>query len=714
MPNDPEGGNTYLTADDRKPVEASPITDRIKAKAPPNLAVYKDDELHPVLAHVMRLAEMAKSSYQSQFSAMQEKWTRADEYYWMAQKEWRLPDLTRAKVNATTFYRCVRRLADGAYLATFSTEDMPMKFFPDISPFDDSMKKQERSVAVNAMNRLAEFSMRRTKLTDKAKLAYHQVYKYANVIIYTPWDYIIEEKVRYESYDPNEIVPSADPNQPPSFINRDTGEVRPTPHPPELRRSYYDEVIKNELGFYVQPIQACLLDNRIEDLDRQTTFLWRSDMTRPEIWDEARSGRFKNVERITELQKFQQYSWENQPEMTRIVDAAKTTTDSYASEIYERWQCWMLLPEIKYTQNKDGKVTSLEWDQNGRERRYVLEFVGELGNTAVCVRFAESSYPDNGIPFIAAHSHDDDSGFWHRGLAELLEDNMVQEQVAKGQLMDNRTLQNFRPMTRMVGRVRNKDIKITHNTCFEITSADALKQLEVSDISQTIGMTLDYLKGESESVAQVPKFFLGEGIGGRTSATEFSSIRDQGSAPALNDINTLNAQIIGGYLRKLKKYAPTFLDQEIIVPIAQNPADPTPKETIARVFPDDLTADMVLKPVSVKEFDNRTTTRQIFVQLIQGILANPMFQGVINPVGTLVRIFSMFREVVPNPEELIVKNPAVKMALLEYQSQQQIAQEQQGQPSEPPAEGAPPGAGVPSGEATGQGIAAALGASKGA
>lgn len=701
----------FLIADkDRKEPEVSPQAIRAKTRAAPNLALYDDRDLpHPVLAHVIKLAQQAYSAYNDQRSAMQERWDLADDMYWMEQKEHRMPELTLAKVSSSIFHQATRRLTDGAYVATYSDPDgMPVKFMPQINVFEPSDSKQRKALIAQGLNRVALQSMRKTHFREKAYKSYYRIYKYANHIAYVPYDFQIEKRKRWQTIDPNEVVAGGEA---PIFRHKLTGEESLMPHEPVAHEVEYDQIIKDEVGFYPLNIEDCWLDDRIEDLNRQTVFLQRSDITRPEIWAEARAGKFQNVRFITDLQQFQLYGNDQQIYNERKQNAEKITTDSIYSEVYERWKCWMLLPRIKVTQNKKGDVTDLKWDQNGEERRYLVEGIGNLNDKMVTVRFCESPYWSNGIPYIDAHSHNDDSGFYVRGMTEILDDNMLQEQVAKGQLMDNRTLMNRRPLIRMMGRVKNKDCKIGFNTVFDVSERGALEQMQMTDLTGNIKATLDYLRDDSEKLAQTPKFFLGEAAGSRTSATEFSSLRDQGSAPAMNDIAVLNMQLAGGYFRKIKEYAPQFLDKNVFVEDATG----QPVE----ISPDEFEMDMMIQEVSVQSFDNRQTTRQIFINMVSGVLNSPMFAGIANPVGVFEKLFSMFPEITPNPEELLIKNDVTKQLLIEYQQQkaaEQKAAVNPGQGGAQPQQGEPPNPFVQAltaGRAEAQPIQAAMGAAGG-
>ncbi len=273
---------------------------------------------------------------------------------------------------------------------------------------------------------------------------------------------------------------------------------------------------------------------------------------------------------------------------------------------------------------------------------------------------------NNGIPFIAAHSHEDDCGFYHRGLQELLEDNMIQEQTAKGQLMDCRTLLNFRPLVRLQGRVKNKDMKISHNTVFDVTDMNAIKQLEVSDLTGTISQSLQFLTQESQQLSQTPPFMLGEGLGSRTSATEFAAIRDQSSAPALNDIKNLNMQFSGGYMRKLKEYATQFFDHDVTVPFTTNGAQG--EEAMVTIKPEDFNMDMHIEDVSIQEFENKATMRTILLNLGQFIVS-PAVAPFINMAGFLTRLFKSFSTAFPNPDEIMNKDPQVMALMQLYLSQ---------------------------------------------
>ncbi len=93
-----------------------------------------------------------------------------------------------------------------------------------------------------------------------------------------------------------------------------------------------------------------------------------------------------------------------------------------------------------------------------------------------------------------------------------------------------------------------------------------------------------------------------------------------------------------------------------------------------------------MQEVSVQEFENKSTMRQILINLV-GLIANPVFAPFINIGGFLERIFYTFKTAFPNPEELFNKNEQVMGVLREYLRQQPPQAETPNQ--------ALPGAGLP-------------------
>lgn len=676
-----DSNDLFLTGEDREPVQPSMAAKKHIIRAPLNLAIYDDQgNPHQVLEHVIKLANNFQSTFQNQWTALQEKWRRADNLYWMAQKESDMPELTLAKVSASVFYRIVRRLADGGYNATF-TDEMPVKFKPDIGIFDDPDTKQKKAVVAEALNRWGEYCMKKTDLKTKAKKSWNWVYKYGNHIAYVPYDFEIERSKRYVEYNPNQTAQASDGT--PVFQHSGTGQFSANPHPTETHEVEYDKITKDEVGYYPLSPDQCYFDNRISDLDRQTCFIHRSDITRPEIWSKAKAGIFTNVDKITKLQQFQQYDWEQYPLNQRITDSDKTTTDTQSSELYGHYRVWILLPKIEVKTNKKGEVTDMTWGQNVEDRRYVLDMIGKLGDaSAVCVRFSESPYWSNGIPYVDAHSHEDDSGWWSRGLMELLNDNVLQEQVAKGQLMDNSTLLNRRPIVRVIGRCRTKDMTIGVNKVFDVTSKDALEFIQIPDQTQNLNNRIEFIKKDSEDLGLTPGFMLGEGVGGRASATEFATIRDQSSASALGDVKGINMQLNGGYMKKLKEYAPQFLDKDMVIQMAgQNLGE----QYTMIVKPDDFNMDLVIDEIAVQEFENKATMRQILLNMVQ-LVASPAFAPFINIAGFLERVFMTFSNVFPNPDEILNKDPMVQELMKQWLLQA------------PPEAKDAPGAGMPPGQ----------------
>lgn len=667
------GKDTFLTdSPDRKPVEPANNV-KARAKAKDNLALYLESgELHPVVNHIRILAQNFMSVYQNEWTAQQSVWTKADEMYWMKQATWRMQELTRAQVSGSMFQIVCRRLEDGAHLVTFPNgdEEIPIKFMPASSVFEPTDEKAKRALVADGLNNLALEHMRKARFPSKSRIAYHHVYKYATSFAYVPWEYKVEKRKRWKAV--NKSIPSQENPLNPTdvtYTHADTGEQQKTPFDAELIVEEKEVVTADHTGFHPLKPEQIFADSRIDSMDRQLVVMHRADMTRTEIWTEALSGRYKNLEKITRLNAFQQYDWPNQPENQRKTDAGQTTTDSNYTEMYERMMVWMMLPEIEVTKNSKGEVTDLKWKQNAPECRYVMEVVGPLmDNGNIVVRLQESEYWGNGVPYIKYDSHQDDVGLYHRGLVNLLEDNMIQERTAKAQLMDNRTLLNYRPVTVISGRVRSKSLKIGQSTAFQVTSQDAIKQLDVTDFTQMISTSLKDVRDETNEIAQIPKFMYGQAVGARTSASEFAAMRDSGSAPALANYKTLNDQMFGGWLRKFKEYVPQFLDRDVAVKVL----GPNGDTLVKMITADEFDIDMMVQEVAITAFDSKQTTRQLFTNMVVNVLSLPMFQGITNPVAVLDKLFQMFPEVCPNPEELFVDNPMIQKLLMEYQRQKSI------------------------------------------
>lgn len=647
--------------------EVTPSTNvKSYVKANPNLAIYTSDGLlHPIVDHILKIARNALSTFQDGWSAQQVNWEKADSFYWMNQKRSRMPELTRAEVSASTFQIVVCRLCAGAYMVTFPNgqeDELPIKFYPAVSIYTPSDDMEKKGVLADALNMVALEHMRKNGFAKKYRKVILSTFKYATSFAYVPWSHRIEMRKRYEDIDNNET--SIDPQGKTVYTHKDTGEQSSTPWPGTTEVREMEHTVADWVDFEPIKPSSIYIDGRIDDMDRQPMVLWRSDLTRPEIAQEARAGKYKNIDQITQLQRFNLYVWENQVDNQERNDAGQVTTDSLNTEVYERWQCWLLLPRLDVKET-NGKVTSIKWNQNAPERRYLMETVGGLNYSPIVVRLTESPYWSNGVPFLKFHSHEDDVGAYHRGLVDLLDDQQLQEQVAKGQLMDNRTLRNFRPISVLAGRVRNKSLKIGHNTAFQVTSQDAIKQLDVQDLSQTIENTLNYVKNESESIAQVPKFMLGQPMGGRTTAEEFASVRDQGSAPSLSNYKDLNMQIVGGWLRKFKEYIPQMLDKEVAIK-----ANVRGQDLFVMITADEFDIDMELQEIAITAFDSKNNTRQLFMSLIGGVLSSPMFAGMTNPIAMLIALFKMFPEITPNPEQFINKDPQIQAMLVAFQTGQ--------------------------------------------
>lgn len=174
-------------------------------------------------------------------------------------------------------------------------------------------------------------------------------------------------------------------------------------------------------------------------------------------------------------------------------------------------------------------------------------------------------------------------------------------------------------------------------------------------------------------------------------------------------------------MKKLKEYAPQFLDHDISVPRGTN--GPDGQELVVMIRPENFNMDMNVQEVAVQEFENRSTMRQILLGLSQ-VVSNPVFAMAINPVGYLERLFKSFSSVFPNPEEIIRKDEQVMAMVKAYLEQipsaggspgSQPPQSPQGGPSGLPSmPGVSPEAGNPvTGYSEGQLMSASAGATKG-
>jgi hypothetical protein len=87
---------------------------------------------------------------------------------------------------------------------------------------------------------------------------------------------------------------------------------------------------------------------------------------------------------------------------------------------------------------------------------------------------------------------------------------------------------------------------------------------------------------------------------------------------------------------------------------------------------------MMLEEVSVQEFENKATVRQILLNLTQ-VVFSPALAPFTNPVAFLTRVYKAFSSVFPNPEEILNKDQNVQKLMQDYLAQAAADAPQAGQ-----------------------------------
>lgn len=498
--------------------------------------------------------------------------------------------LTKAyKKGSTLFFRQVRTLA-AQIVSVLTSKPDPYKYVPigGCDSFISDKQALEQAEQENLYNR---WCRKKDKFDRKAMDMIFKLVKYGNQPICVGWE---RNKAKRLIRDP-EYGQAASPNEDApitgfKFINKEM-------------------VIDNQPTLGVIPIENFWPDPAVGDIQKQTCIVVDDYVPLSKIQqDELMNGYYIGTDKITMADQWGGMRDDNQIEEQRTISAGLIAEPNRMDTgLFKKSDVWIMLPV-----SDDGK-----WDDKFPLQKFWLTFVGnQLGN-AKCVRFERNPDPDDEWPFEMLHSLPDDDGkLYHFGYAQALRGDYDEQSTTRQQLIDNRTLQNNKPLKLIQGEVHSQNLRFGKDRHYWVEKENSITEFNVTDIQQNGLLHLQYFDDDANRAAGTDKPLMGEYAGARTSATETSIVSQNSSNPHIMLAKYVLHDFLHFHARKSLALAHVYADNDMILKI-------TEKDIQRTIRPGELFGEFDVEISLVDEFETNALNIQTMTQAVQTLV--PVF-----------------------------------------------------------------------------------------
>jgi len=343
-------------------------------------------------------------------------------------------------------------------------------------------------------------------------------------------------------------------------------------------------------------------------MNRQQCLIVSKPIGYDRLWADQRQGLIQNVDKVTSAALFTDAG--NETAQDRAVNAGESenTVERGSLRIFH---AWIRVP-IKENVGKNGKTGKGKWDEAKTPPTvYWASWVGkDLTSDAVCVRLIANPYHHKQIPFKLLHSHRDDKGAYHMGMATLVEPLYWQIVTNLNQACDNVTKRNRAPMV-ADGPIYTDNLTYKANKLIRTARGVKLEPIKTDD---TTGITMgmhDILERDISRTGGADKPIMAEALGSRTSATEAKNIYDQALMP-LDEQADYVADQLWPWMYMLDAHLWRQMgDPERVITV-------THQGQVDEIQPAEIWGPIKVKVTAVSRFRNNTVQRQERNAFIQG------------------------------------------------------------------------------------------------
>jgi hypothetical protein len=505
--------------------------------------------------------------------------------------------LTKAyKKGSTLFFRQVRTLAAQLNSVLTSKPD-PYKYTPILGVNSFISENQAYDQAAQH-NLLARWARKKDKFEKKAIELLLMTVKYGNYPICVGWNRQVAKRIdRAPQYDTSAQVD----------LSKD---------PPIIGWKFDDDykIVNNEPSLGAIPIESFWADPAIGDIQNQSCICVDNYIPLSAIQqNELANGYYLNTDKITMQDQWDGNKSDNAIDDTRIIsDGIVGGIDRSRTGLFRVTDVWVMLP-----MSDDGV-----WDEKQPMQRWWLTFVGNAMDNATCVRFERNPDPDDEWPFEMLHALPDDDGrLYHFSYAQALRGDYDEQTTTRQQLIDNRTLQNNKPLKAIQGEVFTTDLRFRKDKVYWVEKDNSVTEFQVTDIQQNGLLHLQYFDEDANRAAGTDKPLMGEYAGARTSATESSIVSQNAANPHIMLAKYLLHQFLEFHARKSLRLWHLYGDNNQVLSLTENNIQ-------RKINPGELFGEFDVEINLVDEFEQNALNIQTMTQAIQTMI--PIFGSVMD------------------------------------------------------------------------------------
>jgi hypothetical protein len=526
---------------------------------------------------------------------------------------------TLSNVTSTGYLRRVEVVSAGEQALFFDGDDLPAKYVP--RPAGEMGNNDVSRSQTDNANLLEQYTFLADERQQKIEDLIYWHNGYGNYVAEMGWETKTETvKVRR----PIEF------EERPSEDGEDMIQV-----PIAFEFAEETRVVKDCPSLRVWPADRVIADTTLPDLACQQVVVVEDEATYSELRALADAGEYENVDKLTTqmMSRSQRESDETREERQEQADESSDVYD--ANGTFPIYHIWARLPvEEPDEQIVSGRRDATLWDaKKNVPNLFHMVVAGDLPSNAntACLLFERNRLPIDEIPLRHIHSHRDNKGLLHDGYTQRSGCLYETECTLWNMGIDNIHLGIKRPFIAEFGQLISTDLNFDDGNKIiyvkPYSSSTALKQLDISDMTGTIGPFMARVEEQWDLVFNTQDNVRGEALGARATATEAQGVLTQAMKPALMKARYFGNQLFPWMLRWDAKLWEYFGDPETELQV-------THKGLTRTVKPAEVGAgDFDVRVTAIDQFESDVMSRAEEDQFIQTIW--PIFAPLAGKPGQL-------------------------------------------------------------------------------
>lgn len=383
--------------------------------------------------------------------------------------------------------------------------------------------------------------------------------------------------------------------------------------------TYKEKVVRNYPEFSFPHVDKIYLDQFVPTIDSQSCILILSLRNLAEINTSVKSKWFSQDAYDKIKAAPEKYAWDGTVGadlLTKEHENRDQTFDAHDSGLFVQWDVLMYSP-----------IDGGEWDEENDLAIHWGSFIGNSLDDAVCMRLEANPDPDGEFPLKDVHVLPDKSDTMnHTTVAEVVRSAYSTLCTLMGLAVDNGALVNDPPVTILDGYHRISDFTFKKGARWHVDRHDAVKQLEVRDVTQTTSALIELVEMEIKRALATDPAWMGEYAGARTSASEFLEVNKNSAIPLTMQVDYVLNQLLPWMARKFMSYAEKYMPPQQVFQITDRN-----KEYTIRLG--DVVGEYDVVVDLVQDYISDLMAEQKLNNIMQVVASTPYFQQ--SPTHTL-------------------------------------------------------------------------------